>query len=182
MKKYRAYARYMGNDKDYPDFEQFINAESEDEVYEQVDFDLSSFYSELQIQEVPTYTVVAYKPNGVDSCMSCVVDQWSSNFDLIECDTLVEAINKMANIIFQSYFEKGYYDIFLLENGIKIDDNDCWQHQHFQQANEKAKQLIEQENNRKKEEIRKQQEKEQESLQKKEIQKLKELKNKYPDA
>jgi hypothetical protein len=77
---------------------------------------------------VPNYTLVCYRPNGVDTCMSCVRDRSDSEFELwsglVDC-----VVERWAGLLFRDHVEKTYavcsWDVTLLINGLQEHD-DFW--------------------------------------------------------
>lgn len=74
-----------------------------------------------------TYTVVAYRPDGVDTCRGCVMDRSSSDFELRCFQDLTEAARWQADKLMDSPSGREYcsWEFTLLVDG--MDDNGWWE-------------------------------------------------------
>jgi hypothetical protein len=67
-------------------------------------------------------TILAYKPNGVETRRCCVVDQWDSDFETFTTVDPQAAANWLAQFLYDGpNAQKGTYECTVLING--VDDN-----------------------------------------------------------
>ena len=74
-----------------------------------------------------TYTVLAYRENGVDTCRNCVMDQSDSAFEFKVFDTSDEAAQFWAEKVYDSLTSARHFcswDLTLLVNGKEDYDED----------------------------------------------------------
>lgn len=69
------------------------------------------------------YTIVAYRPDGSNSCRGCVTDSWSSDFELRHTTDRREVVKDMAEFLYRNIdSDTDDWEITLLFNGVPCDE------------------------------------------------------------
>lgn len=113
------------------------------------------------MNNVDNYTVIAYRPDGDDYCMGCLMGRSSSDFELLCTEDGSEVIKLISNLLVRNHFAElavSSYIITLLKNGIEQYESDS---QYFVEAkliaDIKIKQKIEKAEKEKQEALKTQQ-------------------------
>lgn len=133
------------------------------------------------------FTVVAYRPNGVDVCRGCLVAQSDSDFEMFSTTNESEVVECLARYRVEdltSDYEYSCWEVAVLQNGRTPEDDDYdfdIEHRLGVQATKLAQQKKEQHDNAEEEKQRAAAKKRADEAKQRELKELARLQEKYGD-